>query len=353
IGIVAVALILAISMTASARPDPVGATTSVQNNNVTLGTFNGTSEIGENNYTKSIALSTKQAQDNIYYSVDEIGVGSTHYNISITYTNASGGSTTVYKNDTDTLLNTWETVSVVDLVNITNINCEANDLSSGWYNITVVVTLAKQTAAQATVGTNDAEGGYITEMNLDGNSQTVKWQGYYGNIDGKILLADENGYSMFNWTWDAASGGSVFAIARTTMPNFTAVGVAAYNITPANADVALTTDGTWSQNGTDSVNITFGNTEDNSVFNVSGYTVAVDTRASVATLNNTGGDSNFTEVLLSDQTVYNDVGDMIWTCIIADDETNYAGDTSDYQMIVPAKDSAGGTTTYYFYVELL
>ena len=345
IGIVAVALILAISMTASARPDPVGATTTTVYNNVTLATFNGTEE-GVGTFNDGIALSTKQAQSTIYYKRD---AGSGEYNISITYTNTTGGSPTVYSK-ADVVAGAWTTVDVSSLVDITNISRITGTATD--YNITVVANLSKQTAAQGTASSDDAEGGYITEMDLEGISQTVKWQGYYGDITGDIRLADASGYYMYTWDWDSSTGGAVFAVARSTMPNFGVVGT--HDITEAEADTALTSDDTWSATGADSVTLTFDTDDDNSAeFYVAGNTVAEIDRNAMYTLETLGSPSDFEEVLLTDRETVDTVDDMIWTCLIENQALDYTGGNSDYQMIVPATDIGGGTTTYYFYVEML
>jgi hypothetical protein len=209
---------------------------------------------------------------------------------------------------------------------------------------------ATGTFTKATSGTDAAKGGYISEANLSTSSQTTKWQGYYGNVSGHIALEDASGNEMYNWTWAASNGGEVFAVARASVPTFTDVDT--NDITAANVDTALTTDGTWSGTGSDSVAITFGGDNDNSVFYVSGQTVGATSRNKMNTLKSSGGVSAFEEVILTDQGAINDVSDMIWTCLINDNAENFKGTTSDYQMIVPTTDSGDATVTYYFYVEL-
>jgi hypothetical protein len=200
-----------------------------------------------------------------------------------------------------------------------------------------------------TSGYDAATGGYISEANLSTSSSTTKWQGYYGNLSGYIVLADSSGHAMFNWTALISNGGEVFAVARAAVPTFTVVDT--NDITEANADTALTTDSTWSAVGSDSVTLTFSTDNDNSVFYVAGQTVTASTRNRLYTLDS-DGNSAFQEVILTDQSSIDDVGDMIWTCLIVDNSENYKGNTSDFQMIVPTTDKAGLTTTYYFYVEL-
>ena len=210
---------------------------------------------------------------------------------------------------------------------------------------------ATGTFTKTTSGSDAAQGGYISEANLSTSSQTTKWQGYYGNVSGHIALEDASGKEMYNWSADVSNGGEVFAVARGSVPDFTVVDTK--DITEAQADYALTTDGTWSGNGSDSVTLTFGSGgNDNSVFYVSGQTVGATSRNKVNTLKSDGTASLFEEVILTDQDTINDVSDMIWTCLISDNAENFKGTTSDYQMIVPTTDKGDATVTYYFYVEL-
>jgi hypothetical protein len=211
---------------------------------------------------------------------------------------------------------------------------------------------SSETNTTTSAGNDAATGGYISEANLSVTSQTSKWQGYYGNVSGYVALADATGNEMYNWTWAVANGGEVFAVARVAVPIFTDVDTK--DITAGDADTALTTGGTptWSATGSDSVALTFSTDNDNSGFIVSGQTVAANSRNSAHTLKSSGGNSAFEEVLLTDLDTFDDVSDMIWTCLISNDAENFKGTTSDYQMIVPTTDSGGDTTTYYFYVEL-
>ena len=197
---------------------------------------------------------------------------------------------------------------------------------------------------------NDAQGGYITGINLSVTASTVRWQGYYGNVAGAIRLRDSHENCMFEWAWDSSGGGLVFAVARTEVPNFQVV--ATEDITAVEADNALTTDGTWHIAGSDSVAATFGDGADNTEFRVSGKTIGANSRNVMYTLNGSQLSSTFEEVLLTDQSTIANKSDMIWTCIIDGNSENYADGTSDYQMIVPTDNSANGDTTYYFYIEM-
>jgi hypothetical protein len=226
--------------------------------------------------------------------------------------------------------------AIAPTVSAVPVNVTYNEGETGTYNAT-------------SSAYDNATGGYISEANLTSYSTTTKWQGYYGNLEGYILLADSSGHEMFNWVANISKGGEVFAVARAAVPTFTVVDT--LDITAADADSALTNDSTWSEAGSDSVNVTFSADNDNSVLYVAGQTVTAGTRNRMYTLDSSGN-SAFAEVLLTDQSSVNTVDDMIWTSLIVDNSENYKGTTSDFQMIVPTTDSGDATTTYYFYVEL-
>lgn len=68
----------------------------------------------------------------------------------------------------------------------------------------------------------DAKGGNITFCNFtDQTLQTGKWQGYFGNVSGRVSLRDSSGYFL-NWSWspvDTANAGSIIATTNTS-PNW-------------------------------------------------------------------------------------------------------------------------------------
>ena len=52
----------------------------------------------------------------------------------------------------------------------------------------------------------EAQAGNVTQLTINTTILTERWQGYYGNISGKVTLDDANGYTMYDW-----SAGSGFA----------------------------------------------------------------------------------------------------------------------------------------------
>lgn len=208
-----------------------------------------------------------------------------------------------------------------------------------------VVNNGSETATADAAGNDTAQGGYISNVDLSASSQTVKWQGYFGEIAGTITLQDATGNQMYYWDWVSESGGTVFAVARNdSAPIWTAI----YNNDVTRDDV----DTVWGYTGSDTANITFDDPDGSIAFDVAGYTVPTNGRDALYTLLQDGTDSAFEEVLLTDRAIVNSTDDFIFACRIAADTANFQNSTSDYQLIVPDTIAADTTTTYYFYVEM-
>ena len=340
IGIVAVVLILAISMTASARPDPNGATTQYLGSWDTDGAQSGT-------FTDGHVLTDGEEMEIQLRITTAVSAGSLVVNI--TYTNQSGGSATtsdITISTTDGELNSYISVTMPysgDTVrDITNVQVNAGSgATEGDFVIIATETTSNSNAADSDI----ARGGYISNVDLSASTQTAKWQGYFGEISGMITLQDASGNQMYKWDWVSASGGTVFAVARATAPIWTDV---------ADRDVgAASVDMQWGYGGSaDSANITFDDPDGNTEFDVAGSTVATGSRDALYTLLQNGTASTFEEVLLTDQTVTNSIDDFIFACRIDNEGPDFQGGTSDYQLIVPDTPLASTTTTYYFYVEM-
>ena len=325
IGIVAVALILAISMTASANPDPVGVNPDVRYNNVSLGTYNI-----DNTYTDGYALG--EGVNTIYINVTTVIVGSP--DLTISYTKEDGSTTTVLADlDTDPAAGTWFDVTVVDLVDVTGV-VEAVDGTSG--AVDIVANVTRQKMHQGIGSTDSAKGGFVTEMNLDAAAVTAKWQGYYGNITGSIVLEDSQGNNMFTWAWLPAQGAEVIATTNTAIPTWSAIAA-----TNADAMTAMETRWEWDAGGSDSPAITFDHESDS--VTIAGVEVTT-TRGT----NSLGG--GFAEVVITDGATAAKE-DFLFVGIMSDDTEAYDGTAKDFEMLVATPDT-GAVEAYYFYVEL-
>lgn len=196
-------------------------------------------------------------------------------------------------------------------------------------------TAGTQETANQTVATNvSVDGGYINTLDLAVESQTNRWQGFYGEVSGKITLEAADGNKMFQWVWQNTDSGEVYA---SEAPSVTWASMAAGNV--ANVPYVNEATTTKSDSAADT-------------FTISGNSWVVGDRTvsevkNVKTYDSTGA-GTFEEGLLYDGTNYVFVSKLYNN---ADDFDSATGTTSDFQMIVPTPE-ADTTTSYYFWVEL-
>lgn len=175
-----------------------------------------------------------------------------------------------------------------------------------------------------------AEGGNITTVNLNGESQTNVWQGFYGNVSGNLTLQDASGDVMYNWTLLTAEG-EVYASRNSTIDFTTVAGVE-----------VCTVDETLTGTGTDRVNNTFSNASVNFDIGAINIPEACEVFTHVNSQVNT---STWPEIITSATGVTS-----IYVTKINASETAFDGTAADYQMIVPDFANAS-TSTYFFFVE--
>lgn len=191
--------------------------------------------------------------------------------------------------------------------------------------------VTREFAAAAIVGTLS---GNLTNLTLATETQTIAWQGFYGNVSGNITLEDATGDTLYSWP--NAANGTILA-SRDSAVNFTTI--AAQN--NCSIDESLT--GTNS----DRVNATF-RPSNNTVFTIGTTTIAAGTACATHTyVNSMAQNTAFEEIILTD-----DGGaTSIYATRIENGVTGFNGEANDFQMIVP--DFSNSTTsTYYFYAEL-
>ncbi len=195
-----------------------------------------------------------------------------------------------------------------------------------------VTPSAPETWNGGSVGSVAAYGGNITQIDLDSQTQTQVWQGYYGEVSGNMTLNDASGNTMYDWSLLGLSG-EVYA---SRVNNVAWGSVVAQN--------TCTTDEGLTGTGSDRVNRTF-TASSNTAFSVGATAIGVNTACSTYTyVNNASQSASFEEILLDDG------ANSIYATFIDADTTGFDGSTHDFQLIVPV--SSGSTTTYYFYVEL-
>jgi hypothetical protein len=203
----------------------------------------------------------------------------------------------------------------------------------------------------SSAATVQALAGNVTELNINANTVTRFWQGYYGNISGTIVLGNAEGVNLYQWA-AANPQGEIYATKNSTAINWTNVGC-------ANESQILNED-SWigaTINNSDSANHTFAKTNHPSFY--TGNKLVSECRST--SVNGTGDSSIFWEALLVDNgtnavSMADDI--FIYTAILDQNRLGFDARTHDFQMIVgePGAGSEewpnGNPTTYYFYVEL-
>lgn len=189
------------------------------------------------------------------------------------------------------------------------------------------------TKAFTSTGTIGAQGGNATTLSANTETQTLAWQGFYGEVFGDIVLADNSGNAMYKWN---TTNGTILA-SRTSALNF--ANITAVNNCSVDQDITGT-------NGSDSVNKTF-KPSNNTAFRIGGTTIAAGTACATNTfVNNASQSARFEEIILTDNGVTS-----IYATRMENNAQGFDSSTHDFQMIVP--DYTNETTlTYYFYVEL-
>jgi hypothetical protein len=196
-----------------------------------------------------------------------------------------------------------------------------------------------------------AQAGNVTQLLIQDNRTTTHWQGYYGTVNGEITLDDAGNQTIFSWI-DVNPTGEVYASNTST--------VTWANITCVNLTANISDSGTRSKLNTsiledffnitytdsDGVNETFNYTYSSS-FSVGSTTIDNTYNCPLAYMyvNNASQESNFQEVMLTDNV------SSIWTALLENNQAGFDGTSLDFEMIVP-ENSGGGTTDFYFFVEL-
>ena len=187
------------------------------------------------------------------------------------------------------------------------------------------------TTKNASTANDSAQGGYIVELNLTVQSQSNKWQGYWGNINGNILLSDEIGAVFYRWAWNTTNGsGEVYATENST--------VTWTNVAVGNAEALKYVGGSAQTNQSDSANQTF-----QSLTNVTVGNTTLNNVPSTQTFNSTNSSAFEMGIVRSGN-------DNFIFGRIYNDRTNFKGVASDYQLMVPTPEAS--RATYFFFVEL-
>ncbi|HLG23435.1 MAG TPA: hypothetical protein VI564_00730 [Candidatus Nanoarchaeia archaeon] len=201
-----------------------------------------------------------------------------------------------------------------------------------------------------------AQAGNVTALNIVSTSLTDRWQGYYGNITGSITLDDAQSNSLYNWQL-ASPQGEIYASNGSESGAVTWANTFCFNYTnnlSEGQNRIQRFNGTTiesmigaSASDVDSLRSTFNGTFAGS-FQVGSTTISGTSGCRQVTLfvNDAYQSTDFVEVLLTDN------NSIIYTSLLEQDVTGFAGTALDFQMIVGENGDVTTPSNYYFFVEL-
>ncbi|RLE47578.1 hypothetical protein DRJ25_02055 [Candidatus Woesearchaeota archaeon] len=183
------------------------------------------------------------------------------------------------------------------------------------------------------LGTISALGGKHTPLNLSGETQTLVWQGIFGDISGNVTLSDAANHTLYSWQALNLSNAKIFASRSST--------VSWQSITAQNncsVDQDLT--GLFS----DRVNATFTPSANAEIL-VGDISISANSTCAAWTyINSSAQTDKFQELILTDGV------STIYATAIEQNATGFDSSKHDFQMLLPETQNSS-TSTYYFYVE--
>jgi hypothetical protein len=186
-----------------------------------------------------------------------------------------------------------------------------------------------------------AQGGNVTEMNIQALTITQSWQGYYGNISGTVTLQDGTNSTFYNWSMASFS-------ARVFASRASSISWATVNCTNATNRTNEETYLGQTFADSDSVTNTF-NTTTHPAFTVGSQNILANTCFSTnGFVNNNSQTSNYDMLLLSPLN-----GQIIYMTQTNRTTVGFDGKQHDFQLLVGENEKTGniGSTTYFFWTE--
>jgi len=221
--------------------------------------------------------------------------------------------------------------------------------------------------------------GNLTELTFNASTITRTYQGYYGNITGRIVLGDSNNLTLYDWSLYSPQG-EIYAVRSALVPSWEHVSCASYPELQSE-DLRLNANETIDEDAINNTFVVGGATDQAERFGaaqlfhpqfwVANQSITANQCPVAVMYNSTSQPSPyFKEVLLSDNTNVpvtpgtSQEGFVIYTAIIAHtlnpfaESDGFNNRNHDFEMLV-GEDGHGAeigstatTSTYWFYVEL-
>lgn len=208
----------------------------------------------------------------------------------------------------------------------------------------------------------DAKAGNVTAIVVHAIRNTEAWQGYYGNITGRIVLDDGDNFTLYDWNLPNPTG-EIYASNGSSVSwiNIFCLNASQFDssIRPGNVSSAINMTLLELRFGinltdNDGINETFNDTyTDANGFRVGNTNINVeDGCSSVHPYTSEAYNIDWQELMLTDNS------SIIFTAVLRNDAYSYqpgSQNTADFQMLVLENGHYGQedtTTQYYFYVEM-
>ncbi len=200
-----------------------------------------------------------------------------------------------------------------------------------------------------------AYAGNVTQLIINDTKVTRRWQGYFGNLTGEVVLSDANNNSLYRW--QLFPSGEVYA-ANSSSISWDKIGCVNFtgNLSGKGDDLYepfnITTLERFFNAGTndvDGIDETFNNTYLNSTGFMTGSVLINDQNKcplAYTFVSNAYQASEFEEVILTDNS------SIIFTTLLERGAIGFDARKWDFQMLVAENGDDPTPTNYYFYVEV-
>lgn len=184
------------------------------------------------------------------------------------------------------------------------------------------------------------QAGNVSQVSLDVTGLTKSWQGYFGSVGGSIYLRDSSNFTMYDWNITQPTG-KIYA-SRSVGINFASI-----RCSDESEIISEESFIGHNSNDSDSVRNTFyKNTHPQ--FNVGTEIILANSCNSTNLyVNSSNQNSNFYEVLLSD-----DANSMIYTTLLENNNLGFNNQIYDFELLVGENGHDEEVTPYYFFVEI-
>ncbi len=214
------------------------------------------------------------------------------------------------------------------------------------------VTVSPDRRADVPAAQVGAQAGNVTALAITDIRLTDHWQGYYGNVSGRIVLDDAVNNTLFDWGLNSPQG-EVFAANSSSITwgdvkclNLTNNGT---QETTGHRYNATKLERFFNINSTerDGIDETFNQTYSNTTGFTAGPVLITGNCPMLTTyVSDNYQTTAFKEVLLTDNL------SIIYAALLEADHPGFDNIAYDFQMLVNEDGHEAGTTAYYFYVEL-